>query len=167
MGKIYTRAGDRGTTGTFYGRMSKGDILAEAIGTIDELNSAIGLSRFRTSVDADLQRIQKNLLTIGSSLSGSGLKLGIQETKNLEKTIDKLTKELPKLSNFIYPTGSLQLARAICRRAERQTVGYMNQDTRYMNKDILKYLNRLSDTLFTLARFVNCKSGTVEEIWKI
>jgi len=161
MSKIYTKTGDKGTTGTFLGRVAKSELLPEVLGTIDELNSAIGLSRYKTPVDAELRRIQKNLLTIGSSLSGSGLKISPVETKNLEKLIDKLTRELPKLSNFIYSVGSLHLARAICRRAERKVVELGT------DKNILKYLNRLSDALFTLGRFVNYKSGITEEVWKV
>ncbi len=73
MPKIYTKTGDKGNTGTFYGRISKSDQLARALGAIDELNSAIGVCRRTTSLDEELRRMQKNLLTIGSSLSGSGL----------------------------------------------------------------------------------------------
>jgi len=161
MGKIYTKTGDRGTTGTFLGRVAKNELLPEALGTIDELNSAIGACRFNTAVDAELRQMQKNLLTIGSSLSGSGVKINSSETRELEKLIDRLTKELPKLANFIYPVGPLQVARSICRRAERKIV-----ELGPVDKNILKYLNRLSDALFTLARFVNYKSGVSEEVWK-
>src|SRR3990170_3262108 len=109
MPRIYTKTGDGGTTGTFYGRIAKSDQLAKALGAIDELNSWVGLSRHQTPLDEELKRIQKNLLTIGSSLSGSGLKIPVGETKNLEKLIDKLTIDLPKLANFIYPKGYLQV----------------------------------------------------------
>ncbi len=160
--KIYTKTGDRGTTGTFLGRVAKSDALPEVLGTIDELNSAIGACRFNTAVDAELRQMQKNLLTMGSSLSGGGVKINSGETKKLEKLIDRLTKELPKLANFIYPVGSLQVARAICRRAERKVVELGTAD-----KTILKYMNRLSDALFTVGRWVNFKSGITEEAWKI
>ena len=162
MTKIYTKTGDRGTTGTFYGRISKDAQLAKALGAIDELNSWIGVCRHQTSLDQELQKIQKNLLTIGSSLSGSGLKISSAETKNLEKLIDKLTKDLPKLANFIYPQGFLQVARSVARRAEREVVA-----TEIKDKLILKYLNRLSDALFTMGRWVNFKSGVEEEVWKV
>ncbi len=162
MSKIYTKTGDKGNTGTFYGRISKSDQLAGALGAIDELNSAIGVCRHATSLDEELRRMQKNLLTIGSSLSGSGLKISGSETTNLEKLIDKLTKELPKLANFIYPIGQLHLARAICRRAEREVVALEIKD-----KNILKYLNRLSDALFTLGRWTNFNMGVEEEVWKV
>lgn len=162
MTKIYTKTGDRGTTGTFYGRISKDAQLAKALGAIDELNSWIGVCRHQTSLDIELKRIQKNLLTIGSSLSGSGVKISLAETKNLEKLIDRLTRELPKLGNFIYPIGPLQVTRSVSRRAEREVVATETKD-----KNILKYLNRLSDALFTMGRWVNFKSGVEEEMWKV
>ena len=161
MTKIYTKTGDRGTTGTFYGRISKDAQLAKALGAIDELNSWIGVCRHQTSLDQELQKIQKNLLTIGSSLSGSGLKISASETRNLEKLIDKLTRELPKLSNFIFPEGFLQIARSVARRAEREVVA-----TKIKDKNILKYLNRLSDALFIMGRWVNFQMGIEEEVWK-
>lgn len=161
MKKIYTKTGDRGTTGTFHGRMNKGDQLAWALGTIDELNSWVGACRHRTVLDEELKRIQTNLLRVGSSLAGSGLEISRIEIRNLERLIDKLTRELPKLSNFVYPTGYLQVARAVCRRAEREVVAAEIKD-----KNILKYLNRLSDALFTMARWVNFKLGMEEEIWR-
>lgn len=179
MGKIYTRAGDRGTTGTFVGRMAKSDQLATAIGTVDELNSWIGMCKETVSpssvpplnlrggkkrgviLGVELKRIQNNLLTIGSQLAGSEKRLGNEETKRLERLIDKLTKELPKLTNFIYPIGPLQVVRTVCRRAEREVVATARKD-----KNILKYLNRLSDALFTMGRWVNFKIGIKEEVWR-
>lgn len=166
MTKIYTKTGDKGTTSTFGGRITKDNQLAKALGAIDELNSWVGICRNRTPLDVELKRIQKNLLTIGSNLSGSGLKISTAETKYLEKLIDKLTKELPKLSNFIYPKGFLQVARSVCRRCEREVVAAMNYEPKTMNKSTLKYLNRLSDALFTMGRWVNFKMGMEEEVWK-
>jgi len=142
--------------------MNKADDLPEALGSIDELNSLIGVCRYTTSLDEELQRIQKNLLTIGSLLAGSEIqRFKGAETKHLEKLTDKLTKELPKLSNFIYPKGPLHVARAVCRRAERRVVALEIKD-----KNILKYMNRLSDALFTMGRWTSFKSGVVEEVWK-
>ncbi|MDO8488274.1 MAG: cob(I)yrinic acid a,c-diamide adenosyltransferase [bacterium] len=167
--KIYTKTGDRGTTSTFHGRISKSDQLAIALGAIDELNSWIGVSRHHTALDDQLKSVQKNLLIIGSSLAGSGLTITATETRNLEKLIDKLTRELPKLANFIYPVGWLQVTRSVARRAEREVA------TLFLDKNfpkprnsihILKYLNRLSDALFTLARWTNFKAGIEEEVWK-
>lgn len=161
MTKIYTKTGDRGTTGTFHGRMAKSDQLAQALGTIDELNSWIGMCRHNTPFDEELKRMQNNLLIVGSCLAGSEKRLKDEETKRLERLIDKLTKELPKLSNFIFPTGELQVARSVCRRAEREVVAAEVKD-----KNILKYLNRLSDALFTMGRWVNFKLGLEEEVWR-
>ncbi len=184
MAKIYTKTGDKGTTGTMQGRMSKGDQLAIALGTIDELNSWIGLCRsqifsFQFSVfnefsisqflnlEKELQRIQNNLLIIGSGLAGSGKKIGASETTRLEKYIDKLTEELPKLNNFVFPVGYLQVARTIARRAEREATKLNVDDGKLMvEKNVQKYLNRLSDALFTMARWVNFKTGVKEEVWK-
>ena len=159
--KIYTKTGDRGRTGTFLGRMGKDDLLAQALGTVDELNSWIGMCRNATPMDEELKRMQKNLLTIGSGLAGSGMKISAAETKLLERVIDRLTKKLPRLTNFVYPTGPLHVARTVARRAEREIVAAGVSD-----KSVLKYMNRLSDALFTMARWVNFKQGGVEEVWR-
>lgn len=169
-GKIYTKKGDGGETGTFLGRMPKSDPLAEALGSVDELNSWIGYCRSKLSVlsfqysveDKLLKNIQGNLMTIGSMLAGSRKEISNREIKRLENEIDRMTEELPRLSNFIYPIGQIQLARAVCRRVEREVVRLAN----VRQIIILKYLNRLSDYLFTLARWVNFKNGVVEEVWK-
>lgn len=173
MNKIYTKTGDKGTTGTLKGRISKSNELATALGTIDELNSNIGVVRGSlihdlrfVLIDSSLHDIQENLLNIGSSMAGSEIKISAIETKKLEKLIDKLTKDLPKLSNFIFPTGptpvgQLHVARTVARRAERAVVAAEITD-----KNILSYLNRLSDALFTIARFVNMTLRGIDEVWK-
>jgi ATP:cob(I)alamin adenosyltransferase len=171
--RIYTRKGDKGKTRTLYGEISKEDRLAEALGSIDELNSWIGLVRSNlrgrmgddVDLNSELKIIQTNLLTIGSSLSGSNKRLGDREVKRLEKFIDRLTRELPQLKNFIYPMGEIQAARAVARRAERRVVEISNLRV-VEGSAILKYLNRLSDALFTIARWVNFKGGIREEVWK-
>lgn len=152
------------------GRMSKADNLAEALGTIDELNSWIGICRNspptplfikeRGTKGVSLKTIQTNLMIINSILAGSTKhKFKSGETKKLEKLIDKLTKDLPELKNFIYPVGNLQLARAICRRAERRVMVYINSKSEILRskeiQDIIKYLNRLSDALFVMGRWEN------------
>lgn len=158
---IYTKKGDKGETGTFHGRISKSDQLAITLGTIDELNSWIGVC----GQDKELYRIQTNLMTINSILAGSKKhKFGSYETIHLEKLIDKLTKDLPELKNFIYPVGHLQVARTVCRRAERELV-LLNTNSKMLAPNILKYINRLSDALFTLARAENKRLGVVEETW--
>lgn len=168
--------------------MAKSDALPEAIGSIDELNSLIGMCRSsvnsnheflnyelmarssRKQVQNELVKIQNNLFIIGSQLAGSKKRIVNYEVRRLEKLIDKLTDQLPKLSNFIYPVGELQLARTVCRRAERRVVDYVNSKSEILNpkqfQNVLKYLNRLSDALFTMARWVNYKLKIAEEVWK-
>jgi cob(I)alamin adenosyltransferase len=168
MAKIYTKTGDKGKTGTFLGRMSKADELAEALGNIDELNSWIGLVRTECTMknakfkilDEELKRMQGNLMGIAAQLAGSKNKFSSLETTRLEKLVDKLEKDLPKLKHFVYPVGELQVARAVCRRAEREVVKICD------DKNILKYMNRLSDTLFVMARWVNREKGLKEEEWR-
>src|SRR3989344_2806048 len=176
--KIYTKTGDKGNTGTFQGRMSKADQLAAALGSIDELNSWIGAVRFFISpssipplklrggkggdIESELKQIQNNIFVIGSILAGSKKhKFRSSETTRLERLIDKLEAKLPKINNFVYPIGYVQVARSVARRAEREVVALGIK-----NKNILKYLNRLSDTLFVMARWVNFKMGIKEEVWK-
>ena len=186
--KIYTKTGDRGKTKTFLGKMSKADNLAEALGSVDELNSWLGLCRSLifnlkfeilnqySNLNAQLKNIQTNLLAIGSTLAGSvknNKNLNV-ETRKLEKEIDRMTKELPKLTNFIYPVGDIQVARSVCRRAERVVVRFFSgtpfgfpPNLGGKNKGgILKYLNRLGDYLFVLARWVNWMNKIKEEIWR-
>lgn len=169
MTKIYTRRGDGGRTGTFLGRKKKSDGLVAALGVIDELNSWVGWVRGRVrydtrlgSLEEELKRIQSNLMTVASGLAGSGLELPRQEVRRLEKLIDRLSKDLPVLKNFVYPVGELQVVRAVARRAERAVVG-MGEGVGQRN---MKYLNRLSDALFVMARWMNLKLGVEEEVWK-
>ena len=181
MNKIYTKKGDKGKTSTFGGPMSNGDQLAVTLGTIDELNSWIGCCRsqifnFQFSIsnkfsinqfDKQLKNIQTNLMIINSILAGSKkYKFRGLEIKRLEILIDKLQEELPELKNFIYPVGFLQVARAVCRRAEREVVKLVTEVTSdKVTKQILKYINRLSDALFVMARYVNHQDGIPEEMW--
>jgi len=165
--KIYTKTGDKGETGTIVGRMSKSDQLAVAIGSIDELNSWIGLCRSHTKLEDELRKIQNNLFVIGSTMAGSKRrKFKASETKRLEKFIDKLTLQLPKLDNFVYPVGYLQVARSVARRAEREVVALEIKKNISSMKNILKYLNRLSDALFVMARRVNLQLKIKEEVWR-
>lgn len=149
--------------------MKKSDPLAEALGAVDELNCWVGVCRVSiedSEVVEVLHGVQDMLLTIGSSMAGSGLEIEPGETEKLETLIDTWTEQLPKLSSFIFPTGKggaahLQVARTVCRRAERAVVNAGVTDTA-----ILTYINRLSDALFTMARKVNHGAGGVEEPWK-
>ena len=191
--KIYTKKGDGGNTKTFNGPISKADQLAVTLGTIDELNSWIGYCRsqifnFQFSIsnkfsiiqfDKQLKNIQTNLMTINSILAGAkAQRFKGTEVNKLEKLIDKLQAELPELKNFIYPVGYLQVARTVARRAERELVllnasslpadaSHQAMQAGYrLAPSILKYINRLSDALFVLARYHNQQSGIKEEVWK-
>ena len=184
--KIYTKTGDKGKTSLFGGqRVPKSDIRVEAYGTIDELNSVIGvaiaqvqISRLRqgfggqAKIKNELIKIQNDLLDIGSQLANPSAKkvqrLEIR-VEEFEELIDKLTEKLPELRNFILPGGGragslLHLARSVSRRAERRAVALSQKEK--VDENILKYLNRLSDLLFTMARFVNHKEKKKEVIWK-
>jgi cob(I)alamin adenosyltransferase len=175
---IYTKKGDKGETGLFKKvdgksvRVSKSSCNTRAIGAVDEANSFIGIiisETFDTDLKKCLKRVQNNLLRVGSILAGSSLKISTSETNKLEKEIDGYDKALPVLSNFVYPGGSpsaskLQFARTLVRRAERETVAFNEEEK--VSAAILKYINRLSDYLFTLARMENLKMNVKDEIWK-
>ncbi len=175
---IYTKRGDKGETSLFDKdatqriRISKSSLKVEALGAIDELNSFLGMA-ISSSEDfklrLTLKGVQENLLTIGPIIAGSKLPFSSKKTKELEILLDKLEGTLPVLKNFIFPGGTkaaslLQYARALARRAERRVVALSEVDK--IKPSILTYLNRLSDTLFMLAREVNYKSGLSDEIWK-
>lgn len=118
-------------------------------------------------LDKELKQIQTNLFIIGSILAGSKKhKFRSSETVKLEKLIDKLTLQLPKISNFVYPIGYLQIARAVARRAEREVVKVTELQSDRVTKNILKYMNRLSDALFVMARRANFQLKILEEVWK-
>ena len=177
--KIYTKTGDAGTTSLFGGkRLPKDDFRVEAYGTIDELNSLLGIilaENPQADVIKKVTRVQKELFVLGSDLSSPfGIKVKVPRiTKSyitrLEKEIDRMEKNLPKLKNFILPGGSpigskLHLARSIARRAER-SIAALSQ-TEKINKNAQIYINRLSDWLFVLARYVNKLENQKENIWK-
>lgn len=177
---IYTKFGDKGKTSLYAGKtVSKANIRVEAYGTIDELNSFLGivlsLSKNK-SLNQEIVKIQNDLFEIGSALASPAknkdkdlsdyLK---KRVKDFENQIDNLTKILPELENFILPgggqTGSrLHFARTIARRAERKIVELSEKED--VNQEILVYVNRLSDLLFTLARNINMTEKQKEIIWK-
>ncbi len=186
---IYTRTGDSGKTSLFDGkRVLKSDKKVETYGTIDELNSSIGFAITQIPnpksqktkkgighwelVIQELIEIQNDLLEIGSSLAVSSTLPAPQiasRPEQIEKLIDELTSEMPPLTQFILPGGgrggaSLHVARTIARRAERRIVDLAR--TEEIDNTIIVYLNRLSDLLFTMARFVNFKEKQKEKIWK-
>jgi cob(I)alamin adenosyltransferase len=176
--KIYTRKGDDGTTGLLGGeRVKKHHLRVEAYGTVDELNSHIGLLRAVSNelfIVETLSEIQNRLFTAGSILATApqadfvipGLEEG--DAAFLEQAIDRMDEKLPELKNFILPGGSSEgaqahIARCVCRRAERLVV-YLNEDEA-IDPLIIQYLNRLSDYLFTLARFFDYLKGGREITW--
>lgn len=177
---IYTKFGDKGKTSLYGGKtVSKASIKVETYGTIDELNSFLGVIEADLrikSLNKKLIQIQKDLFEIGTSLAtpsknvDKSLSDYLQKRiKEFEKEIDHLSKKLPELENFILPGGGksgskLHYARTIARRAERRIVAL--SDSEKINPDILIFINRLSDLLFTYARFVNKIETKKEFIWK-
>jgi len=180
---IYTRSGDGGETGLGDGsRVAKDDLRVVAVGEVDELNAAVGVARaagLPEEVDRRLERIQCELFDLGADLArpiGVGaasagrppLRLDGTYVARLEGAIDAVDAALPALRNFILPGGNeaaarLHLARAVCRRAERAVVTLARTATRRTNPECGRYLNRLADLLFVLAR--QAASGT-EIVWR-
>jgi cob(I)alamin adenosyltransferase len=179
--RIYTRKGDDGTTGLGSGeRVGKDDPQVDAYGDVDELNSAIGValaSGLSVEVARSLARIQSELFNVGGELCLIGAPqehrppeclVRAQHVTVLEQECDRFNQPLGSLENFILPGGSagaaaLHLARAICRRAERRSVQLSR--TREVPPDVLRYLNRLSDLLFILARHENHARGIEDVLW--
>ncbi|MEN9994893.1 MAG: hypothetical protein RL762_1550 [Bacteroidota bacterium] len=177
--KIYTKKGDQGSTGLIGGtRVSKGDVRIEAYGTVDELNSYIGLI---STLDinllyvAQLQEIQDRLFTIGSHLAADPEKSKMQlpdllesDVEKLEHWMDVMDEALPPLTAFILPGGHsisahTHVARCICRRAERMSVTL--DELEGVEALVLTYLNRLSDYLFVLSRKFSLDNGVQEHTW--
>jgi cob(I)alamin adenosyltransferase len=177
MSKIYTKTGDKGTTSLLGGkRISKGELKIEAYGTIDELNSWVGLLRDLSQKEERrelLKEIQDRLFTIGSEMAseldfdGKMLPdLYESDIDNLEKAMDNMNEKLPMLKHFILPGGHqivsyAHIARTVCRRAERCAIRL--HDIEGLNFLIIKYLNRLSDYLFVLSRMIS-KEVEVDEV---
>jgi len=177
MTKIYTKTGDRGETGLFSGeRVSKADPLVEAYGTVDELNSVLGIARGLHEPDDRLAQVlrelQAELLHLGADLGSGHMKaqrINERQIQHQEALIDELTAELPALKGFILPSGHpvaahLHHSRTVCRRAERLLV--RAQKERPIDPLLMRYLNRLSDLLFTLARYANQVHNSAEELWQ-
>jgi cob(I)alamin adenosyltransferase len=180
--KIYTKTGDDGTTSLIGGtKVPKSHFRIEAYGTVDELNSYVGLCRDlltdATSVQL-LAEIQDRLFTIGSSLACDAEKepgmalpdLVEDDIRLLEKEIDRMTELLPEMKYFILPGGAavvshLHVLRCICRRAERCCVR-MQYEGLSVNERVVKYLNRLSDYIFVLARYTGQQLGVKDNCWR-
>ena len=177
--KIYTRTGDDGTTGLLgAGRVSKADARIEAYGTVDELNAAIGAARaldVEHWLESGLAKVQANLFQIGAELAAEEAgalakldRLADADVASLEGWIDRLDADLPPLKRFILPAGtplaaSLHVARTVCRRAERRVVALAAART--LEPRLVRYLNRLADALFVLARWCNRRAGANEQTW--
>lgn len=172
MARIFTKTGDEGETGRFDGtRVPKNDPLIEVNGAIDECNSMIGVARCFNGdarLDGILKHFQQLMLAAGAEVTNAGQRDFITDAdiQTLEKLIGELEKELPPLKNLILPAGGkvsahLHLARTVSRKVERRLVTL--QETVEINKTLLAYFNRLSDTLFVLARHAACRDGGSDE----
>ncbi len=186
--KIYTKTGDRGETSLFGGkRVPKDDLRIEAYGTVDELNSSIGIARSFVAdwgqagegefelIDGILTKVQDQLFVLGADLatpanvkSTALRRISREDYSYLERSIDELDAQLQELKSFILPGGSknasfLHHARTVCRRAERRVISLKNRNE--ASEETVIYLNRLSDLLFVLARYANKASGHKEIHW--
>lgn len=177
--KIYTRTGDDGTTGLLgAARVPKHDARVEAYGSVDELNAALGVARALDAgrlVDADLARVQSALFQVGAELAASDARaleklarVGDDDVAALEAAIDRLEADLPPLTRFVLPGGvplaaQLHFARTVCRRAERRVTALASREA--VDPRIVRWLNRLADLLFVMARWVNRHEGRKEATW--
>ncbi len=180
--KLYTRTGDDGSSGLFGGdRVSKSHLRLVAYGTLDELNSVMGLLRLHATPacagPGTLQQIQQDLFVLGAILATPAARVSLLEARmsrptwelaDMEADIDRLSALAPPLTAFVLPGGTAasahaHLARTVCRRAEREVVALTHEEP--MNPAVLTYLNRLSDWLFALARAENAVAGVGDVQW--
>jgi len=184
LNKIYTRTGDDGTTGLVGGRrVRKTDSRVEAYGTVDEANSFIGLAVLHagegSKIFAVLRAIQNDLFDVGADLAtpieqgekeGAVLRITAGQVDKLERLIDEFNEPIPALSSFVLPGGSalaaeLHAARTVTRRAERAAVALFDEQPGTTSVQTIRYLNRLSDLLFVLARVANA-NGASDVLWR-
>jgi cob(I)alamin adenosyltransferase len=178
--KVYTKTGDKGETSLGGGqRVSKDNLRIQSYGTVDELNSFIGLaiaSGLDNEISEKLKVIQNELFHLGSDLcftEEDKKKFSIpliqeKHVDELEKIMDEFSEKLIPLENFILPGGTigssyLHVARTVCRRAERETISLSKQEL--IGEFVIKYLNRLSDTLFVMSRYENFKKNYTDVYW--
>lgn len=179
--KIYTKAGDDGSTGLIGpGRVGKDDLRIEAYGTVDELNAVVGTLRalgLDPGAAERLDRVQRDLFSVGSALAEPDPAgrfqrvIAVDHVARLEAWIDDMDADLPALTAFVLPVGSpaatqAHLARTVCRRAERAVVRLARRDGTHVEPAVIAYLNRLSDTLFVLARWLNQRAGVGDRTWE-
>jgi cob(I)alamin adenosyltransferase len=181
--KIYTRSGDEGETGLFGGgRVLKSHVRVAAYGAVDELNAALGMAvalQLHGEIGSNLTRVQEDLFSLGASLATPGAEHGsakptipplpLGRIQEMEGWIDSASQETSPLRNFILPGGTegaaaLHLARTICRRAERAVVRLGQEES--IDAEVVRYLNRLSDLLFTYARLENHRRGISDVLWQ-
>ena len=178
LSKIYTRGGDAGETSLVGGkRLPKHDARVAAYGSVDETNAAIGVARVHTEGEADarLARVQDDLFDLGADLAtvrgkeqGDALRIVQEQVERLEREIDAMNEALSALESFVLPGGTpaaaaLHVARTVCRRAERCVTALAEREA--INPLALKYINRLSDHLFVLARTLN-DGGQADVLWR-
>ena len=178
---LYTRKGDNGTTKTFGcdQRISKSSAIAEVLGSLDEINSFLGLCKVKaekekliladgTNFSKMIHEVQKNLFIIQAEVAGSKMSITPDKIKEIEIIVDKIEKELPPIKTFFISGGSeiatfFDIARTIARRAERRVIGVSDEGKIQISDFTKAYLNRLSSLLYALARFSNYKFGISEE----
>lgn len=179
--KIYTRSGDDGTTSLFSGgRVSKHHLRVESYGTVDELNSVLGAARalgVSSGAESYLTKVQNQLFHLGADLAtpldaptSYVVRIVSADITWLENSIDAMTDDLPPLKAFILPGGSpggamIHVGRTVCRRAERWITALADMEV--LGDAVLPYINRLSDFLFTLARWENLQANIPEEKWQV
>jgi cob(I)alamin adenosyltransferase len=174
LSKIYTKTGDDGTTGLGDGtRVAKDSARVAAYGTVDELNSAIGIvlaQEIPAPIREALTQVQHDLFDLGGELCIPGMAMVRDaDVERLEQTLDGFNADLPALKDFILPGGGMaaaccHLARTVCRRAEREVVTLSGRET--VRPEAVRYLNRLSDLLFVLSRVLARASGHGEVLWQ-
>lgn len=170
--KIYTRTGDKGETGLATGeRVAKDSAIMHAQGDVDELNSLLGMlvCKLEADISVDIKVIQNDLFDLGGELSCAMPLLKQDRIDWLEQKLDQLNEDLPPLKEFILPGGGeaaslCHLARSVCRRAERNLVT-ANREAN-INTNVLAYINRLSDLLFVLSRYITKQQGEAEVYWQ-
>jgi cob(I)alamin adenosyltransferase len=171
---LYTRKGDNGKTGTFGcdQKISKSSDITEALGTLDEINSYLGVIKCKVksykvvgeSVQDMINRVQNNLFIIQAQVAGADKKISVGEVKSIEKIINNIEKELPPIKSFLISgtneiSASFDFARTIARRAERRVVAVHEENITKIDTETLIYLNRLSSLLYALARYAANEDG--------
>jgi len=177
---LYTKKGDDGKTELFSAkgrpasgwvcdqRFSKSSVIAEALGSIDELDSFLGLIKSRVENKDEINQIQENLFIIQAQVAGADKKISDEKVENMEKNIDSIEKEIPPIVSFIIPganeiSAMFDFARTLARKTERRVISVSEEKIINIDKNTFSYLNRLSSLLFALARFSASEKGIEEK----